>query len=129
MFSHLMVGTNAMDKARAFYDSALGALGIGKSHPDAPVAAYRQEGAPAFIVVKPRDGGPATRGTGGPIGFKAKSAAEVDAFHAAGVANGGTCEGPPGVRENAPGKAYMAYLRDPDGNKICAAAPNPNAGA
>ena len=127
MISHLMVGTNDMGKARAFYDAALGALGIPASNPAIPVAAYRVEGAPSFVVVKPRDGEPATHANGGTIGFVGKTTAEVDAFHAAGLANGGTCEGLPGIRENSPGKLYLAYLRDPDGNKICAAAPNPNA--
>ena len=81
----------------------------------------------ALMVTRPANGEPHTMSNGFTQGFAAKTFAEVDAFHAAGLANGGTCEGPPGVRENAPGKAYGAYLRDPDGNKICAFAPNPDA--
>jgi catechol 2,3-dioxygenase-like lactoylglutathione lyase family enzyme len=69
----------------------------------------------------PLDNKPATPANGGTIGFMAKSVELVDAFHAAGVANGGvTCEDPPGYREGPAGKMYLAYLRDPIGNKICA---------
>lgn len=121
MFNHVMVGSNNIDTARRFYDAVLGALGFAPS--TAPeIALYPSEGG-NFVVISPRDGRPACHANGGTIGFRAKTFAEVDAFHAAGVANGGSSEGPPGVREDSPGKKYGAYLRDPDGNKICAFAP------
>lgn len=80
-----------------------------------------------MIVAKPADGAPHTVSNGHTLGFKAQNIGSVDAFHAAGLANGGTDEGAPGIRENSPGRMYGAYLRDPDGNKICAFAPNPGA--
>ena len=74
-----------------------------------------------FSVSKPIDGGPATHGNGATVGFACTSGDQADAWHAAGLANGGTtCEDPPGVREGGMGKMYLAYLRDPDGNKLCA---------
>ena len=125
MFSYTFLGTNDIAKSRAFYTAAMGALG----YPAVPMphgTLFPSE-AGALIVGQPANGEPHTVSNGHTLGFKAKTSAEVDAFHAAGLANGGTCEGAPGVRENAPGKQYGAYLRDTDGNKICAFAPNPNA--
>ena len=126
MFTHVMVGTNDPARARTFYAAALGALGY-DAH-EAGEKTFFSKGNGGFGVGRPANGEAASHANGGTIGFKAQTTAEVDAFHAAGCANGGTCEGAPGVRENAPGKSYGAYLRDPDGNKICAYAPNPNAG-
>lgn len=117
MFTHIMVGTNDTAKAAAFYNAALGALGIAPAQGERLF--YSHKGG-AFGVGNPSDGGAATFANGGTIGFQAETNAQVDAFHAAGCANGGSCEGAPGVREGAPGKPYGAYLRDPDGNKICA---------
>jgi catechol 2,3-dioxygenase-like lactoylglutathione lyase family enzyme len=77
-------------------------------------------GEQGFAVRAPRNGEPATCANGGTIGFRTKGTAEVDAFHAAGLAHGGTDDGAPGVREASYGQPYIAYLRDPDGNKICA---------
>jgi len=122
MFNHVMVGTNDVEKARTFYDAALGALGH-KAAPVPGIALYPSDTG-TFAAIPPRDGKPATCANGGTIAFRAKSPADVDAFHAAGLANGGTCEGAPGVREESPTKMYGAYLRDPDGNKVCAFAPN-----
>lgn len=118
MFTHIMVGANDPTKSIAFYDAALGALGIqGQTMGDR--AFYMADGN-AFGVAKPSNGEAATFANGGTIGFKAASKEMVDAFHAAGCENNGTCEGKPGKREGAPGDNYGAYLRDPDGNKICA---------
>ena len=115
-----MVGANDPDKSIAFYDAVLGALGIQgrRSGDSAFYGAFNQGG--AFGVGKPRDGQDATFANGGTIGFAAKSKADVDAFHAAGCENGGSCDGEPGIRAGAPGDPYGAYLRDPEGNKICA---------
>jgi catechol 2,3-dioxygenase-like lactoylglutathione lyase family enzyme len=120
MFSHVMIGTNDLNRAKAFYDATLGALGVSPGFVDRHRIFWR---APTgmFSVTLPIDGKPATAANGGTIGFAAASPEQADAWHAAGLAHGGsTCEDPPGVREGAAGKLYIAYLRDPDGNKICA---------
>jgi catechol 2,3-dioxygenase-like lactoylglutathione lyase family enzyme len=119
MFTHIMVGANDVDKAKAFYDAALGALGVPAGMAANGRAFYSHNGG-AFGVGKPADGEAASFNNGGTIGFAAQNKEQVDAFHAAGLANGGSCDGEPGLRPNAPGKAYGAYLRDPDGHKICA---------
>ena len=120
MFSHIMVGANDLERAKTFYDATLGALGISPSRADGHRIFYIT---PTGIlgVTEPINGELATRANGGTIGFAAASPAQADAWHAAGLAAGGTaCEDPPGVREGAAGKLYLAYLRDPDGNKLCA---------
>ncbi len=120
MFSHIMVGTNDLDKAKSFYDPLLATLGIGPARLDGHRMFYMTPTG-VFAVSKPINGEPATAPNGGTIGFAASSPAQADAWHAAGVANGGTAiEEPPGVREGGVGKLYLAYLRDPDGNKLCA---------
>jgi catechol 2,3-dioxygenase-like lactoylglutathione lyase family enzyme len=120
MFSHIMIGTNDLEKAKGFYDKVLGALGVPAAMVDGHRIFYRTK-AGVFSVSKPIDGKPATFANGGTIGFAASSPEQADAWHAAGIANGGkSCEEPPGVREGGMGKMYLAYLRDPDGNKICA---------
>jgi catechol 2,3-dioxygenase-like lactoylglutathione lyase family enzyme len=120
MFSHIMLGTNNLDKAKSFYDAVLGALGIGPAMVDGHRIFYRTP-AGTLAITKPINGEPASAANGGTIGFGCKTAEQADAWHSAGVANGGTtCEDPPGVREGGMGKMYLAYLRDPDGNKLCA---------
>ena len=120
MFSHIMIGTNDLDKAKSFYDALLGTLGVAPGHVDRHRIFWRTKYG-TFSVTKPIDGKAATFANGGTIGFAAPSPAEVDAFHQAGIAHGGkTCEDPPGIREGAGMKLYIAYLRDPDGNKLCA---------
>jgi catechol 2,3-dioxygenase-like lactoylglutathione lyase family enzyme len=120
MFTHMFVGSNDIAKSRAFYDAALGALGHANVMPsDVPRLVYPGAGG-SYIVAAPGDGNAATHYNGFTAGFAAADMAAVDAFHAAGVANGGTDEGAPGHRPQAPGKAYGAYLRDPDGHKVCA---------
>jgi catechol 2,3-dioxygenase-like lactoylglutathione lyase family enzyme len=120
MFSHIMIGANDLDRAKSFYDTLLGALGV----PPAMVDGHRifyMTPTGIFGVSKPINGEPATHANGGTIGFACKSPDEVEAWHAAGLAAGGTAiEDPPGVREGRAGKLYLAYLRDPDGNKLCA---------
>lgn len=119
MFTHVMVGTNDLAQSTKFYDAVLGALGAGAGHNIGDRAFYSHNGG-TFGFVTPIDGAPATHANGGTIGFAAAGKDQVDAFHAAGLANGGTCAGEPGKRPQAPGNAYGAYLRDPFGNKICA---------
>ena len=119
MFSHIMIGTNNLDKAKAFYDAVLGVLAVPAGVVDHHRIFWRMPTG-VFSVTLPINGQPATVGNGGTIGFACQSAEQVDAWHATGLASGGsTCEDPPGVREGATVKLYLAYLRDPDGNKIC----------
>jgi catechol 2,3-dioxygenase-like lactoylglutathione lyase family enzyme len=119
MFSHIMIGTNDLDRAKAFYDATLGALDVKPAIVDRHRIFYRTSTG-TFSVSLPINGEAATPANGGTIGFAASSPEQADAWHAAGLAAGGTtCEDPPGVREGA-AKLYLAYLRDPDGNKICA---------
>ena len=120
MFSHIMIGTNDLDRAKSFYDALLGTLGVSPAMVDGNRIFYMTPTG-IFSASKPINGAPATSANGGTIGFAAVSPAQADAWHAAGVAAGGTtCEDPPGVREGGMGKLYLAYLRDPDGNKLCA---------
>ncbi|MET0706403.1 MAG: VOC family protein [Tardiphaga sp.] len=119
MFSHVMVGTNDLDAAKSFYDKLLGTLGVPPGAVDRHRVFYRTKTG-TFSVSKPINGEPATPANGGTIGFTAQSVEEADAWHATGIANGATtCEEPPGIREGSV-KLYLAYLRDPDGNKLCA---------
>jgi catechol 2,3-dioxygenase-like lactoylglutathione lyase family enzyme len=120
MFSHVMIGTNDLEKAKSFYDALLGTLGVRPGKLDRHRIFWRTSSG-VFSVSKPIDGKPATPANGGTIGFVAASPEEADSWHAAGLAHGATtCEEPPGVREGPMGKLYLAYLRDPDGNKLCA---------
>ena len=121
MFSHMMVGSNDLARSKAFYDSIFGAVG-GKPGTEDPNGRlfYKHNGG-MFLVTMPIDGSPACVGNGSTVGFAIDSPADVDAWHAAGVAHGGTSiEDPPGMRESMIGNLYLAYLRDPDGNKLCA---------
>src|ERR1700743_1956771 len=120
MFSHVMIGTNDLDQAKAFYDKLLGTLGVPPAVIDRHRIFYRTKTG-TFSVSKPIDGKPATPANGGTIGFLAKSPEEVDAWHATrGTIRGASCEEPPGIRDNGEVKFYLAYLRDLDGNKLCA---------
>ena len=120
MFSHVMIGTNDLARAKTFYDAVLGALGVAPGHVDRHRVFWRTATG-VFSVSLPINGEPATVGNGSTLGFACASAEQAQAWHAAGVAHGGTtCEDPPGLREGAAGPLYLAYLRDPDGNKICA---------
>lgn len=120
MFSHIMIGTNNLERAKAFYDSLLGTLGVPPATIDRHRIFYRTPSG-VFSITKPINGADATCANGMTIGFAAASPAEADAWHAAGLAAGGTtCEDPPGVREGSAGKYYLAYLRDLDGHKLCA---------
>lgn len=121
MFSHIMVGANDIDAARKFYDAVLGTLGLPAAITDDKGRLFYLSPGGVFAVTTPIDGKPASCGNGSTIGFTVGDPATVDAWHAAGVANGGTSiEDPPGVREGGMGRMYLAYLRDPSGNKLCA---------
>ena len=121
MFSHIVIGANDLHASKIFYDAVLGALGIPPGTVDDKGRVFYRTKTSVFAITKPINGEPACAANGGTIGFAADSPELADAWHAAGVANGGsTCEEPPGVREGKMGKIYLAYLRDPAGNKICA---------
>jgi len=119
VFTHVVVGTNDLAKSRRFYDATLSPLGLKNMGMMGDHGHLYGKDAPAFLTTRPRDGKPACSANGGTIGFSASSREAVRQFHAAGIASGGTCEGEPGPRPFPPA-AYAAYLRDPDGNKICA---------
>ena len=112
-------GTNDLAKATAFYDATFGALGLAPSQVPAgyPLAMYKLPGGNSLTLGPPRDGKPATHANGGTVLFEVDSEDQVRAWHAAGLANGGTCEGPPEPKVKAR-NAFGAYLRDPDGNKL-----------
>lgn len=117
MYSHMMVGSNDLERSKRFYD---GLFEKPARSDDKGRLLYGRKGA-LFMVSPPIDGAAATHGNGSTIGFSFDSPEEVDAWHARGVEAGGTSiEDPPGIRSNALGKLYLAYLRDPDGNKLCA---------
>lgn len=121
MFSHIMIGSNDTARSKAFYDATLGALGAKPGMTDDKGRVIYMNNGGLFIITKPINGEPACHANGGTIGFAAENPEQADAWHAAGIAAGGTaCEDPPGVREGGFGKLYLAYLRDPDGNKLCA---------
>src|SRR5260221_8078984 len=120
MFSHILIGTNGPARAKTFYDALLGTLDVRPAKVDRHRIFYFTKTG-TFSVSKPINGQAATFANGGTIGFTAASPEQADAWHAAGVPHGATpCQDPPGIREGPGNKLYIAYLRDPDGNKICA---------
>ena len=121
MFSHVMLGATDVEKSKSFYDAILGALGYEPGVADDKGRVFWMTKTGIFSISKPIDGEPACNGNGSTLGFSAASAEAANAWHAAGLANGGTdCEDAPGEREGSTGSMYLAYLRDPSGNKICA---------
>jgi catechol 2,3-dioxygenase-like lactoylglutathione lyase family enzyme len=125
MFSHVMVGTNDIERSKRFYDALLGVLGVGEPLRNDSATGharlfYRHDGG-TFCVSEPINGEVATTANGGTIGFKCASPEQVTQFHEVAVANGGTSiENAPGLRDGKMGALYLAYVRDPDGNKLCA---------
>ena len=119
MFSHVMIGSNDIARTKVFYDALMAAMGGQPGVQDAKgrlIYAHRDG---RLMISKPINGEPACGANGGTIGFSVASVQEGDAWHKAGVENGGTtAEDPPGIRPG--GNVYLAYLRDPDGNKLCA---------
>jgi len=125
MFSHMMVGANDIEESKVFYDAVLGTLGckpgiLSMNLSDQKRYIYIHE-KNIFIITEPIDGNSATHGNGATVGFSVPDEATGDKWHAAGLSAGGTtCEDPPGIREGMGVKMYLAYLKDPSGNKICA---------
>ena len=125
MLNHIMIGSGDIERSKSFYTAVLGVLGAGE-----PMAHVNDTGqtrlfymhdGDTFSISEPINGEPVSCANGSTIGFAAATTEAADAWHAAGLASGGvTCEEPPGVREGGMGPLYLAYLRDPSGNKICA---------
>lgn len=125
MFNHVMLGSNDIERSKRFYDAVLGTLGVreplrNKAGTGHTRLFYRHEGN-TFCVSEPINGEEATFANGGTIGFKCNSPEQVKAFHETAIAHGGkSIEEPPGMRDGSLGPMYLAYVRDPDGNKLCA---------
>jgi hypothetical protein len=121
MYSHNMVGSNDLDAAKKFYDATFQAIGGKPGIVDDKGRLIYMHNGGLFLVTTPIDGEAATAGNGCTIGFAMEGPEQAKAWHDAGIANGGTSiEDPPGVREGGFGQLYLAYLRDPCGNKLCA---------
>lgn len=121
MFSHMMIGSNDIARSKTFYDALFAAMGGKPAITDAKGRLIYAHNGGLLLITAPIDGQPATHANGGTIGIAMASPEMADAWHAAGVSHGGTaCEDPPGIRNGASGAMYLAYLRDPDGNKLCA---------
>lgn len=118
MYSHVTLGTNDFEKAEKFYDAVMGALGHPVMFKASGVLSYGTPTGEKLFILKPFDQKEARPGNGVHAAFKVESRATVDAFHAAALANGGSDEGPPGLRPHYHPNYYGAYVRDPDGNKI-----------
>ena len=122
---HTMVGSNDIERSKRFYDAVLGALGADEATLNVAGSGhtrlfYRNEGGTNFVVSEPINDKPATVGNGSTVAFSCSSPEQVERFHATAVANGGTSiEDRPGPRESAMGIIHLAYVRDPDGNKLC----------
>lgn len=121
MFSHVVLGANDIDAAKRFYDAILGVVGAPEGVVDAAGRLVYSHNGSRFLITRPLNGEPATHANGGTLGFTMDSPEQADAWHVAGLAHGGTAiEDPPGYRHPPIGKVYLAYLRDPTGNKLCA---------
>ena len=121
MYSHVMLGSNDLDRSKQFYDAIFSATGgrEGKIDPKGRLVYVNNGG--ILLISTPIDGAPATHGNGSTIGFAVDGPEQAQAWEQAGVAHGGTAiEDPPGVRSGLGMDLYLAYLRDPDGNKLCA---------
>ena len=125
MFNHIMLGSNDIERSKRFYDAVLGLLGAGEPLRNVANSGYvrmfyRHDGN-TFCVTEPINDEPATAANGSTFGFKCSSPEQVQAFHDVAVAHGGTSiEGAPGLRNASLGELYLAYVRDPDGHKLCA---------
>ncbi len=125
MFNHIMVGSNDIERSARFYNAVLSVLGVGEPvrnlAPSGQVRLFYRHDGNTFGVTEPIDGGPATCANGATIGFKCTSADQVQEFHDVAIAAGGTSiEAPPGLRSGDMGSLHLGYVRDPDGNKLCA---------
>jgi catechol 2,3-dioxygenase-like lactoylglutathione lyase family enzyme len=127
MISHVTVGSDDIDRAKAFYKKVMAPLGYARVFEGDDYFAYgeTETSPPCFWVLPPFDGRPAERGNGWHCAFLAPSRAAVEAFHAAALGAGGSDEGAPGLRPQYTANYYGAYVRDPDGNKLQAVCTHP----
>jgi len=125
VLNHIVIGSNDIERSKRFYDAVLGTLGAGEPVRNEAKTGhirlfYRHNGS-TFCVSQPINGETATFANGGTLGFKCNSPEQVRAFHDTAIAHGGqSIEDPPGMREGSLGAMYLAYVRDPDGHKLCA---------
>ena len=125
MFNHIVIGSNDLERSKRFYDAVLGTLGAGEPLRNETSSGqfrlfYRHNGN-TLCITEPINGEQATFANGSTIGFKCESPEQVQKFHDVAVAHGGTSiEDPPGLRESSLGALHLAYVRDPDGHKLCA---------
>lgn len=133
MFNHIMIGSNDIERSKRFYDAVLAVLGAGEANrsqaPTGQVRLFYRHDGNVFGITEPINGEPATAANGATIGFKCNSLEQVKTFHDTAVAHGGiSIEDPPGLRQLSMGSMHLAYVRDPDGNKLCAVyrVPNPS---
>jgi catechol 2,3-dioxygenase-like lactoylglutathione lyase family enzyme len=121
MFSHMMLGSDDLERSRRFYDALFAAIGGPAGQIDRYGRLFYAHNGGRLLITRPLDGAPATAGNGTTTGFVMASPEQADTWHQAGAANGGTpVEDDPGIRQGPVGPLYLAYLRDPDGNKLCA---------
>ena len=121
MISYTTLGTNDMDRAIAFYDAVFATIGGERATTSPTWTGYQKRGDRGmFFLTRPFNQGTASAGNGAMLAFLAPDRASVNAFHSAALSQAGTCEGPPGVRAGMDPVFYAAYVRDPDGNKLCA---------
>lgn len=125
MFNHIVVGSNDIERSKRFYDAVLGTLGAGEpvrnTAPSGQTRLFYRHDGGAFGVSEPINGEAATPANGATVGFKCNSPEQVQQFHDTAVEHGGTSiEDPPGLRDGSMGALHLAYVRDPDGNKLCA---------
>ncbi len=125
MLNHVVVGSNDIERSKHFYDAVLGTLGAGEPHrnlaPSGHTRLFYRHNGSTFCVSEPIDGEVATHANGGTIGFKCDSPEQVQNFHDVAIQHGGrSIEDPPGLRGGKLGAMHLAYVRDPDGNKLCA---------
>jgi catechol 2,3-dioxygenase-like lactoylglutathione lyase family enzyme len=120
MFSHITIGSNDIAGSKTFYDALMAVMGGTPGMIDPKGRLVLRHNGGMLLVTSPVNGEPACGANGGTIGFALSSPEQVDAWHKAGIENGGTtCEDPPGVRQGGAGALYLAYMRDPAGNKLC----------
>ena len=121
MFSHVMVGSNDLERSRRFYDAVFAAVGAKPGVIDPKGRLVYAHNGGRYMITKPIDGKEAAPANGATVGFQMDGPEQAEAWHRAGADNGGSAiEDPPGVRQSPFGPLYLAYLRDPDGNKLCA---------
>ena len=125
MLFHTMVGSNDIERSKRFYNAVLGALGHGEAMLNIAGSGhtrlfYRNEGGTNFVVTEPINDEPVVIANGSTVAFSCNSPEQVRQFHDVAVAFGGTSiEDLPGPRDSAFGTIHLAYVRDPDGNKLC----------